>query len=141
VPIVIDHFGGATGAGGVKQPGFGALVSLVKSGKAYVKISGAADSVSKLPDLADATPLAQALVAANPQRILWGTNWPHPDSNPVPGRKPNRPRHPRPDRRWQGAQHAAGLCARRSNPAAHPGGKPRTPLRLVTRVRQPFRSP
>ena len=88
VPIVIDHFGGATGAGGVKQPGFGALVSLVKSGKAYVKISGAADSVSKLPDLADATPLAQALVAANPQRILWGTNWPHPDSNPVPGRKP-----------------------------------------------------
>ncbi len=88
VPIVIDHFGGATGAGGVKQPGFGALVGLVKSGKAYVKISGAADSVSKLPDLADATPLAQALVAANPQRILWGTNWPHPDSTPVPGRKP-----------------------------------------------------
>jgi predicted TIM-barrel fold metal-dependent hydrolase len=87
VPIVIDHFGGATGAGGVKQPGFGALVNLVKSGKAYVKISGAADSVSKLPDLSDATPLAQALVAANPQRILWGTNWPHPDSNPVPGRK------------------------------------------------------
>ncbi len=88
VPLVIDHFGGATAARGVEQPGFGALVNLVKSGKAYVKISGSADSVSTQPDLADVTPLARALVTANPQRILWGTNWPHPGSVPVPGRKP-----------------------------------------------------
>ena len=88
VPIVIDHFGGATGKGGVQQPGFGALVGLVKSGKAYVKISGGADLVSTQSDLADVGPLARALVAANPQRILWGTNWPHPGSNPLPGRKP-----------------------------------------------------
>jgi predicted TIM-barrel fold metal-dependent hydrolase len=87
VPIVIDHFGGATAKGGLQQPGFGALVNLVKSGKAYVKISGSADSVSTQPDLADVAPLARALVAANPQRILWGTNWPHPGSTPVPGRK------------------------------------------------------
>ena len=40
VPVVIDHFGGATGAGGVQQPGFDALVNLIKSGKGYVKISG-----------------------------------------------------------------------------------------------------
>jgi predicted TIM-barrel fold metal-dependent hydrolase len=63
-------------------------VNLVKSGKAYVKISGSADSVSTQPDLADVAPLARALVAANPDRILWGTNWPHPGSTPVPGRKP-----------------------------------------------------
>ena len=88
VPIVIDHFGGATAKGGVQQPGFGALVNLVKSGKAYVKISGSADSVSTQPDLADVAPLARALVTANPQRILWGTNWPHPSSTPPPGRKP-----------------------------------------------------
>lgn len=88
VPIVIDHFGGAAAARGVDQPGFGALVNLVKSGKAYVKISGSADSVSTQPDLADVAPLARALVTANPQRILWGTNWPHPGSNPIPGRKP-----------------------------------------------------
>jgi predicted TIM-barrel fold metal-dependent hydrolase len=88
VTIVIDHFGGATGAGGVQQPGFSALVNLVKVGKAYVKISGGADLVSTQGDLADVAPLARALVAANPQRILWGTNWPHPGSNPVPGRKP-----------------------------------------------------
>jgi predicted TIM-barrel fold metal-dependent hydrolase len=88
VPLVIDHFGGATAARGVDQPGFAALVNLVKAGKAYVKISGSADSVSTQPDLADVTPLARALVTANPQRILWGTNWPHPGSNPVPGRRP-----------------------------------------------------
>jgi predicted TIM-barrel fold metal-dependent hydrolase len=88
VPLVIDHFGGATASRGVGQPGFGALVNLVKAGKAYVKISGSADSVSTQPDLADVAPLARALVAANPQRILWGTNWPHPGSTPVAGRKP-----------------------------------------------------
>jgi predicted TIM-barrel fold metal-dependent hydrolase len=88
VPIVFDHFGGANATAGVKDPGFAALVGLVKSGSAYVKISGAADSVSTLPDLSDVTPLAKALVAANPQRILWGTNWPHPGSARVPGRKP-----------------------------------------------------
>jgi predicted TIM-barrel fold metal-dependent hydrolase len=88
VPLVIDHFGGATAARGLEQPGFSALVNLVKSGNAYVKISGSADSVSTQPDLADVAPLARALVAANPQRILWGTNWPHPGSAPVAGRKP-----------------------------------------------------
>jgi predicted TIM-barrel fold metal-dependent hydrolase len=88
VPLVIDHFGGAAAAGGVDQAGFGALVNLVKSGKAYVKISGAADSVSRQDDLSDVMPLARALVAANPQRILWGTNWPHPGSTATPGRKP-----------------------------------------------------
>ena len=88
VTLVFDHFGGAVGAAGVQQPGFGALVNLVKAGKAYVKISAAADQVSvRPPDYPDALPLATALVSANPQRILWGTNWPHPDSNIVPGRK------------------------------------------------------
>jgi predicted TIM-barrel fold metal-dependent hydrolase len=83
VPVVFDHFGGARGSAGVDQPGFAALVSLVKSGKAYAKISGAADSVSTLaPDFPDALPLARALVAANPQRILWGSSWPHPGSTP-----------------------------------------------------------
>ncbi len=88
VPLVIDHFGGARAAAGAQQPGFDALVALVKSGKAYVKISGAADLIStQAPDYADVLPLAKALVAANPQRILWGSNWPHPDSRTLPGRK------------------------------------------------------
>jgi predicted TIM-barrel fold metal-dependent hydrolase len=82
VPVVFDHFGGARGAAGVDQPGFAAMVGLVKAGKAYVKISGAADQVSTHPpDYPDAVPLARALVAANPDRVLWGSSWPHPGSS------------------------------------------------------------
>jgi predicted TIM-barrel fold metal-dependent hydrolase len=87
VPIVFDHFGGAQGALGVRQAGFDVLLNLVRSGRAYVKVSGAYRSSTHAPDYADAAPLARALVAANPQRILWGTDWPHPDSSTVPGRK------------------------------------------------------
>jgi predicted TIM-barrel fold metal-dependent hydrolase len=86
VPVVFDHFGGASAARGLDQPGFATLVSLVRSGKAYVKISGAADSVStRGPDYPDAAPFARALVAANPERILWGSNWPHPGAAKFPG--------------------------------------------------------
>jgi predicted TIM-barrel fold metal-dependent hydrolase len=88
VPLVIDHFGGARAALGVTQPGFSTLVDLVKSGAAYIKVSAAADQVStKAPDYSDVVPLAKALVAANPQRVLWGTDWPHPDSRRLPDRK------------------------------------------------------
>src|SRR3977135_3744195 len=80
VPVVFDHFGGAQAALGVDQPGFGDLVELVKSGKAYVKISGAYRASKNGPDYADAAPLAQALIAANADRVVWGTDWPHPDS-------------------------------------------------------------
>ncbi|MBR1151259.1 amidohydrolase family protein [Bradyrhizobium sp. JYMT SZCCT0428] len=80
VPVVFDHFGGAQAALGVGQPGFADLVELVKSGKAHVKISGAYRASKVGPDYADCTPLAQALIAANADRIVWGTDWPHPDS-------------------------------------------------------------
>jgi predicted TIM-barrel fold metal-dependent hydrolase len=88
VPLVIDHFGGARAARGLTQPGFSALVDLVKAGTAYVKLSAAADQIStRAPDYPDVLPLAKALVAANPQRVLWGTDWPHPDSRRLPNRK------------------------------------------------------
>ena len=87
VPVVFDHFGGAQAALGVGQPGFADLLELVKSGKAYVKISGAYRASRLGPDYADATPLAQALIAANADRIVWGTDWPHPDSVTPPGRQ------------------------------------------------------
>ena len=83
-PLVFDHFGGATGSSGIQQPGFDDLLKLVQSGKAYVKIS-AAYRIGKAPDFADAAPLANALIAANPQGILWGSDWPHPDT--ASGRK------------------------------------------------------
>jgi predicted TIM-barrel fold metal-dependent hydrolase len=51
------------------------------AGRAYVKISGAYRVSEKAPDYADVTALAQALVKANPDRIVWGTDWPHPNSD------------------------------------------------------------
>jgi predicted TIM-barrel fold metal-dependent hydrolase len=88
VPVVFDHFGGAQAELGVAQPGFSDLLDLVKSGKAYVKISGAYRASKLAPDYPDVIPLAQALIAANPDRIVWGTDWPHPNSVTPPGRKP-----------------------------------------------------
>jgi predicted TIM-barrel fold metal-dependent hydrolase len=85
VPVVFDHFARALAAPGVEQPGFADLVELLRSGKAYVKISGAYRISQQAPDYADAAPIARALIAANPQRILWGTDWPHPNSEPLPG--------------------------------------------------------
>ncbi|MFL6789970.1 MAG: amidohydrolase family protein [Bradyrhizobium sp.] len=87
VPVVFDHFGGAQAALGVEQPGFADLLELVKSGKAYVKISGAYRASKLGPDYTDCIPLAKALIAANVDRIVWGTDWPHPDSVTPPGKK------------------------------------------------------
>jgi predicted TIM-barrel fold metal-dependent hydrolase len=81
VPAVFDHFGGAQAALGTGQPGFADLVELVRSGKAYVKISGAYRASKLSPDYPDAAPLAKALIAANADRIVWGTDWPHPNSS------------------------------------------------------------
>ena len=87
VPVVFDHFGGAQGAAGLQQPGFDKLLLVVGSGKGYVKISGAYRASINAPDYSDAAPLARALITANPQRILWGSDWPHPDTRS--GREPN----------------------------------------------------
>ena len=90
VPTVFDHFGGAQAALGLQQAGFGDLLELVKSGSAYVKISAPYRSSTKGPDYADVAPLAKALIEANPDRILWGSDWPHP-ATPAPGASPSDP--------------------------------------------------
>ena len=129
VPLVIDHFGGATAARGLDQPGFGALVNLVKSGKAYVKISGSADSVSTQPDLADVAPFARALVAGQPAAHPLGHQLAPPGLEP--GRRPqaHRSRSSRPDRRRESAESFAGLGTRRGHASSNP--RPRT-LRACT---------
>jgi len=81
MPVVFDHFGGAQADLGLEQPGFADLLALVKSGNAYVKISGAYRASKLAPDYPDAAPLARALIAANADRIIWGTDWPHPNSS------------------------------------------------------------
>jgi 2-pyrone-4,6-dicarboxylate lactonase len=77
VPVVFDHMANLEAEKGMNQPGFGALVDLVKGRNTYVKLS-APYNLSKRADWADVVPLAKALIAAGPDRMLWGTNWPHP---------------------------------------------------------------
>lgn len=85
VPVVLDHFGGAKASLGAGQPGFDTMLDLVRSGKAYVKISGAYRSSDQPPDYPDVAPLAKALIAANSDRIVWGSDWPHPAGGALPG--------------------------------------------------------
>jgi len=85
--VVFDHFGGARATLGVDQPGFGDLLELVRAGKAYVKVSAPYRSSSQAPDFADVAPLAKALIATNADRVVWGTDWPHPDSTTPAGKK------------------------------------------------------
>lgn len=82
VPVVIDHVGGAEQSRGASQPGYSDLLDVVRQGKAYVKITHRFLSQGDSPDL------AKPLITANPDRILWGTDWPHTDNDPHPGRKP-----------------------------------------------------
>ena len=107
VPLVIDHFGRAMAEGGTGQPGFAELLDLVGTGRAYMKLS-AAHRIAPNPD--DAAPIAAALIAANPARMLWGSDWPHPGTGPVPrSHYPIQPFDPIDDgaalnrlRRWAG---------------------------------------
>jgi predicted TIM-barrel fold metal-dependent hydrolase len=82
VPLVVDHFGGASAAAGPTQPGFAALLDLVAAGSTYVKLSAPYRSSSQRPDYADLACLATPLIAANPERMLWGSDWPHPGGGP-----------------------------------------------------------
>jgi predicted TIM-barrel fold metal-dependent hydrolase len=74
-------------AEGPTQPGFDGILAAVRAGRAYVKISAPYLDSTLGPDFVDIVPFARALIAVNPQRLLWGTDWPHPDSTAVPGRK------------------------------------------------------
>jgi predicted TIM-barrel fold metal-dependent hydrolase len=80
VPMSIAHFAYQSAAAGVKAPGFQALVELARRGNTWIKISGANRvSATDLPPYDDCKPMAEALIAAAPERILWGTDWPHPN--------------------------------------------------------------
>lgn len=78
VPVVFDHFGHLGAARGARDPGFLALVELARRGAAWVKLSGAyrLTQQHELP-YDDVRPLADALITAAPDRLLWGTDWPH----------------------------------------------------------------
>ena len=77
--IAIDHRGRLPNPAGVNHPGFATIRKLLDKGNTYVKLSGAyMDTVSGPPGYADSSVIAKALFAANPQRMIWGSDWPHP---------------------------------------------------------------
>ena len=77
VETVIDHMGRVPADRGVDDPAFRALIGLVGDGVSWVKISWAETlSVARAP-FADVDPMVRALVAAAPDRVVWGTDWPH----------------------------------------------------------------
>lgn len=96
VTVVIDHFGKLDASKPLYQPGFETLCTLVQSGKVYIKLS-APYRISELPDYPDAEPFARALIDANPDRMLWGTDWPHPMPPKGVKRDPKVIEHARPE--------------------------------------------
>lgn len=76
VAVSIDHIGNPRAELGLEQPGFQTLLALVKNGT-YVKLTRINNISKRPPDYKDALPFVQAVIAANAQRVVWGTDWPH----------------------------------------------------------------
>jgi predicted TIM-barrel fold metal-dependent hydrolase len=74
--LVIDHMGYLRTSIGLQSPGFHALLELVKE-RAWVKVSGAYRLTDNPPPYLDVVPYAKALIAAAPDRCVWGSDWPH----------------------------------------------------------------
>jgi predicted TIM-barrel fold metal-dependent hydrolase len=86
VPFVIDHMGRVKAAGGLDQQPFRLLLKLMRNPLAWVKVCGAERVSSGGKPFYDAIPFAHALIEAAPDRVLWGTDWPHPN---IAGDMPN----------------------------------------------------
>ena len=80
VPFIIDHMGRVPTSQGLEQAPFKQLLKLLRSNRqCWVKVSGSERISSTGAPFHDAVPFAQALIAVAPERILWGTDWPHPN--------------------------------------------------------------
>lgn len=78
VPVVFGHFGYMHCRYGVKNPGFLALLELMRAGKAWVKMTGPYRISSESgPPYNDTIAYVEAVMAANPEQLLWGSDWPH----------------------------------------------------------------
>src|SRR6516225_1274588 len=78
LPVVIDHMGRSDARAGTQTEGFQCLLNLIGEGGCWVKLSGAHRLSQNAPDYPDAQPFHEALVKANPERLVWGGDWPHP---------------------------------------------------------------
>jgi predicted TIM-barrel fold metal-dependent hydrolase len=94
IPVVIDHIARVKPAEGLKQAGFQLLLDLMTLKHVWTKVSGAdkicgttVHSYYGLPFI-EVIPYAQAVIAVAPERVIWGTDWPH-SNNFSPGHTPN----------------------------------------------------
>ncbi len=79
VATVFDHMGHMSTKYGINTKGFQAMLRLLEQGKSWAKVSGAYRFTAEItPPYTDVTAVAQALVKANPNNIVYGTDWPHP---------------------------------------------------------------
>jgi predicted TIM-barrel fold metal-dependent hydrolase len=78
LPVIVDHMLMVPAARGIGDPNFQALLKLVGDGNVHVKVSAPYRLSERYPDYADARPFHDALMRANPERLMWGTDWPHP---------------------------------------------------------------
>jgi 2-pyrone-4,6-dicarboxylate lactonase len=84
-PYIIDHMARVDASAGLEQESFQQLLALQQDERCWVKISGAERlSASGVPPYDDVVPFAQELIAGAPDRVLWGTDWPHPNVRSMP---------------------------------------------------------
>jgi 2-pyrone-4,6-dicarboxylate lactonase len=79
VPFIIDHMGRVKAQDGVDQAPFRALLDLMENPLAWVKVCGAERVSAGRKPFEDAIPFAEKLIEIAPDRVLWGTDWPHPN--------------------------------------------------------------
>ena len=84
VPFIIDHMGRVEAKHGLDQKPFRHLLELMKNELAWIKVSGPERVSSAGKPFHDAMPFARALIAAAPDRVLWGTDFPHPNVKWMP---------------------------------------------------------
>jgi predicted TIM-barrel fold metal-dependent hydrolase len=84
-PLVFDHLAHVPRDASVDSPGYKTMRKLIDQGRTWVKLSGAyQDTKVGPPTYADAAPIAQAYVKAAPERMVWGSDWPHPTEKDKP---------------------------------------------------------
>jgi predicted TIM-barrel fold metal-dependent hydrolase len=80
VPVSIGHFAYMPAAAGVDFAPFRLLLGLMEEGNTWVKLSGPNRlRIGDLPPWPEAVPLAHALIEARPDRLVWASDWPHPN--------------------------------------------------------------
>ncbi|WP_298843542.1 amidohydrolase [uncultured Roseobacter sp.] len=78
VPVVFGHLGYTTATKGLNDPGYQRFLAAFEEGQAWVKLTGSyrISTLDRFP-YSDVADMARALISANPDRLIWGSDWPH----------------------------------------------------------------